>query len=166
WRALICQARDHAGLSLDVRRVQYEGDDTAERYEAGLMLQEDDPDQPRMSGFLFMPAAARLGLSPACDLRALCLALNWLGEHDGVLVIRMSIASILDAAYLEEIRQVCSNADPELLQRLVIELDAYGLNRHLEAFRIFGQGIIEIGMHVGLRGLDQLPDALRQIHEV
>src|SRR5690606_5181436 len=166
WRALICQARDHAGLSLDVRRVQYEGDDTAERYEAALVLQEDEPDQPRMSGFLFMPAAARLGLSPACDLRALCLALNWLGEHDGVLVIRMSIASVLDPQYLEEIRQICRNADAQLLHRLAVELDAYGLSRHHEAFRAFAQGAIEAGLHVGLRGLDQQPDALRQIHEI
>ncbi|HET8703942.1 EAL domain-containing protein [Castellaniella sp.] len=166
WRTLICQALDHDRLSLDVRRVQYEGDDIAERYEAALALREDDPDQPRMSGFLFMPAAARLGLSPACDMRALCLALNWLGEHDGILIIRMSVASILDAQYLDEIRQICTNADPELLHRLVVELDAYGLNRHLDAFRTFAQGIIEVGMHVGLRGLDQQPDALRQIHEV
>jgi EAL domain-containing protein (putative c-di-GMP-specific phosphodiesterase class I) len=78
----------------------------------------------------------------------------------------MSVASILDAQYLDEIRQICTNADPELLHRLVVELDAYGLNRHLDAFRTFAQGIIEAGMHVGLRGLDQQPDALRQIHEV
>ncbi|MGB5806748.1 MAG: EAL domain-containing protein [Castellaniella sp.] len=166
WRTLITQALDHDRLSLDVRRVQYEGDDVTDRHEAALTLQEDDPDQPVMSGFLFMPAAARLGLSPACDLRALCLALNWLGEHDGVLVIRMSIASVLDAQYIEEIRQICGNADPELLHRLVVELDAYGLSRHLEAFRSFGRGIIEAGMHIGLRGLDQQPDALRQIHEI
>lgn len=166
WRTLISQALDHDRLSLDVRRVRYEGDDIADRYEAALALQEDDPDQPLMSGFLFMPAAARLGLSPACDMRALCLALNWLGEHDGVLVIRMSIASILDTQYLDEIRQICGNADPELLHRLVVELDAYGLSRHLEAFRAFARGVIEAGMHVGLRGLDQQPDALRQIHEV
>lgn len=166
WRTLITQALDHDRLSLDVRRVQYEGDDIADRHEAALALQEDDPDQPVMSGFLFMPAAARLGLSPACDMRALCLALNWLGEHDGVLVIRMSIASILDAQYLEEIRQICGNADPELLHRLAVELDAYGLSRHLEAFRAFARGVIEAGLHVGLRGLDQQPDALRQIHEV
>ena len=166
WRTLISQALDHDRLSLDVRRVQYEGDDIDDRHEAALALQEDDPDQPVMSGFLFMPAAARLGLSPACDMRALCLALNWLGEHDGILVIRMSIASILDAQYLEEIRQICDNADPELLRRLVVELDAYGLSRHLEAFRAFGRGVIEAGIHVGLRGLDQQPDALRQIHEV
>ncbi|GAA0771921.1 LapD/MoxY N-terminal periplasmic domain-containing protein [Castellaniella ginsengisoli] len=166
WRTLITQALDHDRLSLDVRRVQYEGDDVPERYEAALVLQEDEPNQPRMSGFLFMPAAARLGLSPACDLRALCLALNWLGEHDGVLVIRMSIASVLDPQYLEEIRQICRNADAQLLHRLAVELDAYGLSRHHEAFRAFAQGAIEAGLHVGLRGLDQQPDALRQIHEI
>ncbi len=78
----------------------------------------------------------------------------------------MSIASVLDAQYIEEIRQICGNADPELLHRLVVELDAYGLSRHLEAFRSFGRGVIEAGMHIGLRGLDQQPDALRQIHEI
>jgi len=166
WRTLISQALDHDRLSLDVRRVAYEGDELSERYEASLSLQEDDPEQPRMSGYLFMPAAARLGLSSDCDMRALALALSWLGEHPGILVVRMSVSSMLDSQYLDEVRQVCAYADPELLQRVVVELDAYGLSRHLEAFKTFAQGLQEAGMHVGLRGLDQQPDALRKIHEV
>lgn len=166
WRTLISQALDHDRLSLDVRRVAYEGDDLTERYEASLSLQEDDPNQPRLSGYLFMPAAARLGLSSDCDMRALALALSWLGEHPGILVVRMSVSSMLDSQYLDEVRRICAYADPELLQRVVVELDAYGLSRHLEAFKTFTQGLQEAGMHVGLRGLDQQPDALRKIHEV
>ncbi|MBV2182504.1 MAG: EAL domain-containing protein [Castellaniella sp.] len=166
WRTLISRALDHDRLSLDVRRVGYEGDDIAERYEASLSLQEDDPDQPPMSGYLFMPAASRLGLSSDCDMRTLALALSWLGEHPGVLVVRMSMSSLLDAQYLAEVRRVCEYADRALLCRVVVELDAYGLSRHLDAFKAFCEGLIETGMAVGLRGLDQQPDALRKIHEV
>ncbi|WP_323018674.1 EAL domain-containing protein [Castellaniella sp.] len=166
WRTLISQALDHDRLALDVRVVQYEGDDIADRYEASLSLQEDDSSQPPLSGYLFMPAAARLGLSSDCDMRALALALSWLGEHPGILVVRMSMSSILDAQYLGEVRSVCAYADPDLLQRVVVELDAYGLSRHLEAFKAFAQGLIETGISVGLRGLDQQPDALRKIHEI
>lgn len=165
WRTLISQALDHDRLSLDVRPVQYEGDDITDRHEASLRLQEDD-DQPPLSGYLFMPAAARLGLSSDCDMRALALAMGWLGEHPGVLVVRMSMSSILDAQYLDEVRTVCAYADPELLRRVAVELDAYGLSRHLDAFKAFSQGLIDAGISVGLRGLDQQPDALRKIHEV
>ncbi|MGB3836909.1 EAL domain-containing protein [Castellaniella sp.] len=165
WRTLISQALDNDRLSLDVRRIQYQGDDITERHEASLRLQEDDPAQPSMSGYLFMPAAARLGLSSDCDMRALALALSWLGEHPGLLVIRMSISSVLDTQYLDEMRQVCAFADPALLARLVIELDAYGLSRHLKDFKAFSEGITEMGIQIGLRGLDQEPDALRKIHE-
>lgn len=166
WRTLISQSLDHDRLLLDVRKVRYEGDDLPDRYEASLSLREDEADESPMSGYLFMPAAARLGLSSDCDMRALALALSWLGEHEGVLVVRMSVSSLLDSQYLSEVRSICAYADPELLQRVVVELDAFGLSRHLEAFKTFAQGLIEVGISVGLRGLDQQPDALRKIHEV
>lgn len=167
WRVLITQALEHDRLTLDVRQVQYEGDDIQARYEGALSLEEDEPDQPTLPGHLFMPAATRLGLSSACDVRALCLALGWLGEHpDALLVVRMSVSSLLDTQFLDEVRQVCERADPELVSHIVVELDAYGLCRHLEVFREFARGVIAAGLHIGLRGLDQQTDALRQLHEV
>jgi EAL domain-containing protein (putative c-di-GMP-specific phosphodiesterase class I)/GGDEF domain-containing protein len=167
WRALITQALERDRLALDVRQVQYEGDDIQARYEGALSLQEDEPGQPPLPGHLFMPAATRLGLSSACDVRALCLALGWLGEHpEALLVVRMSVSSLLDTQFLDEVRQVCERADPELVGHIVVELDAYGLGRHLEVFREFAQGAIAAGLHIGLRGLDQQTDALRQLHEV
>jgi EAL domain-containing protein (putative c-di-GMP-specific phosphodiesterase class I) len=167
WRSLITRALDHDRLSLEVQRVEYEGDDISSRYEGALSLEEDDPSQPPLSGHLFMPAATRLGLTSACDVRALCLALGWLGEHpDALLVIRMSVSSLLDTQFLDEVRQVCEHADPELTSHIIVELDAYGLCRHLEVFREFASGVIAAGLHIGLRGLDQQTDALLQLHEV
>lgn len=167
WRALIGRALDHDRLSLDVQRVVYEGDDLSERYEGALSLQEDDPSLPALPGHLFMPAATRLGLSAACDVRALCLALGWLGEHpDALLVVRVSVSSLLDTTFLDEVRHVCERADPELVGRIVLELDAYGLRRHLDVFREFARAVLAAGLHLGLRGLDQQTDALRQLHEV
>jgi EAL domain-containing protein (putative c-di-GMP-specific phosphodiesterase class I) len=167
WRALITQALERDRLALDVRQVQYEGDDIQARYEGALSLQEDEPGQPPLPGHLFMPAATRLGLSSACDVRALCLALGWLGEHpEALLVVRMPVSALLDTQPRDEVRQVCERADPELVGHIVVELDAYGLGRHLEVFREFAQGAIAAGLHIGLRGLDQQTDALRQLHEV
>lgn len=167
WRTLITQALDHDKLSLAVQKANYEGDDIVDRYEASLILYEDDPDQSPISGYLFMPPATRLGLSSACDMRALSLALGWLGENtNGVLVIRMSITSFMESHYLEEIKTICEFADQSLLPRVVIELNAYGLIKNFDAFKIFADGIIDLGMHVGLRGLDTQPDALRRIHEI
>ena len=167
WRSLITRALDHDRLSLEVQRVEYEGDDISSRYEGALSLEEDDPSQPPLTGHLFMPAATRLGLTSACDVRALCLALGWLGEHpDALLVIRMSVSSLLDTQFLDEVRQVCEHADPELTSHIIVELDAYGLCRHLEVFREFASGVIAAGLHIGLRGLDQQTDALLQLHEV
>lgn len=167
WRTLISQALDHDRLELEVGLVQYQGDDIADRFEATLVLRETDPGQPPIPGSLFMPAATRLGLSSACDMRALCLALGWLGENPGALIIRMSLSSIMDSQYLDEIRKVCEFADQSLLSRLAIELDAFGLmGNHAEIFRQFVNGISGLGMHVGLRSLDRQPDALRLIHEI
>lgn len=167
WRALICQALDHDRLSLRAQSVEYEGDDLPARHEAALSLQEDEPRQPAMPGELFMPAAVRLGLSAACDVRAVCLALGWLGEHaHAMLVIRVSAASLLDPRFQDEVCQVCERADPLLMARLVIELDAFALSRHPDAFRGFAQAVAQHGLRIGLRGLDQQPDALRQLHEV
>ncbi|MFT0532034.1 EAL domain-containing protein [Castellaniella hirudinis] len=166
WRTLISQALDEDRLSLEVRTVRYEGDDLTERHEASLSLREDGGLQPPMSGYLFMPAAARLGLSSDCDMRALALALSWLGEHPGVLVVRMSVSSLLNSQYLDEVRRICAFADQDLLRRVVVELDAYGLTRYLDAFKAFTQGLNHVGIAVGLRGLDQQPDALRKIHEI
>ncbi|HEX7387509.1 MAG TPA: LapD/MoxY N-terminal periplasmic domain-containing protein [Castellaniella sp.] len=167
WNALITRALEHDRISLEVRRVQYEGDDIEARYESTLALQEDDLDQPAMLAQLFMPVAMRLGLSSACDVRALCLALGWVGEHPGaVLVIRMSASSLLDAQFLDQVHEVCQHADPELLGRVIVELDAFGLCHHPEVFRAFASGAAEAGLHLGLRGLAQEPEALSKLHEV
>ncbi|MER1967864.1 EAL domain-containing protein [Castellaniella sp. GW247-6E4] len=166
WRALIGQALAHDRFKLDARPVLYEGDEIGARYEATLSLHEDDPGQPAISGFLFMPAAQRLGLSAACDLRAIALGLGWLGAHEGALVVRASVASLLDGHFRDEAAQLLRRGDEDLAPRLAIELDAYGLVHHPEVFKAFAQAVMAAGSHVGLRGLDMQTEALQHIHEV
>lgn len=166
WRALIGQALSHDRFKLDVRLVNYDGDDLEARYEATLSLHEDDPDQPSISGFLFMPAAQRLGLSAACDLRAIALGLGWLGANEGVLVVRVSVASLLDSHFHNDVKDLLSRAGGDLPPRLAIELDAYGLLHHPEILKEFAQSVMAAGGHIGLRGLDMQTDALQHIHEV
>jgi len=166
WRALIGQALAHDRFRLDVRPVAYEGDELEARHEATLSLHEDDPDQPSISGFLFMPAAQRLGLSAACDLRAIALGLGWLGANEGVLVVRVSVASLLDGHFCGETGDLLRRAGDDLAQRLAIELDAYGLVHHAEAFKAFADAVMAADGHIGLRGLDMQTEALQHIHEV
>ncbi|HUH41365.1 MAG TPA: EAL domain-containing protein [Castellaniella sp.] len=166
WRALIGQALAHDRLTLQVRPVDYEGDEIPLRFEASLNLQEAESGQPSISAFLFMPAAQRLGLSVPCDLRAIALALRWLGNNEGVLVVRASVASLLDGHFRGEAAQLLQHAGDGLPLRLAIELDAYGLVRHPEAFKAFAEAVMAVGGHIGLRGLDMQTEALQHIHEV
>src|SRR5690606_3790573 len=94
------------------------------------------------------------------------LALRWLGNHDGVLVVRASVASLLDGHFRGEAAQLLQHAGHELAQRLAIEVDAYGLVRHPESFKDFAESVIAVGGHIGLRGLELQTDALQHIHEV
>lgn len=167
WRSLITDGLGEGRLSLDVRRVQYEGDAIGRRHEATLLLREGDADRATLPGYLFMPAATRLGLSADCDVRALQLALDWLGSNpQAVLVIRVSVPSLLDDRFLPRVLEICRAADADRVTRLALELDAYGLFHHLDACRRFARDATAVGLHLGLRGLGGQTDALRELHEV
>lgn len=164
WRALLNQALHRDQLSLNVTAVVYEGDELPERSEGELVLHETLGQAP-LSGFLFMPAATRLGLSGACDVRAVALGLTWLGNHSGMLVLRLSLSSLLDEHFVDDVVRVCVDVDREILGRLTLELDAHGLNSYAEQLKAFTRSLRSLGVHIGLRRLDEQPDALQHIHE-
>lgn len=164
WRTLLNQALRHDQLSLDVTAAAYEGDDLLERNEGGLVLHEA-PGQAPLSGFLFMPAATRLGLSAACDLRAVSLGLAWLNSHSGVLVLRVSLSSLLDEHFMNDVVHVCTGTDHAIRGRLTLELDAHGLSTYADQLKAFTRSLTSLGVHIGLRRLDEQTDALQHIHE-
>lgn len=165
WRALLNQALRDDLFALDVQPAAYEGDDVNPRSEGELVLYEAGSDQAPLSGFLFMPAATRLGLSTVCDARAITLGLAWLAVHPGMLVLRVSLSSLLDDHFTQDVVTICRRVDPEALARLTLELDAHGVSAFGDALRTFTRRMTDLGVHVGLRRLDAQTDALQHIHE-
>src|SRR5690606_23371291 len=78
--------------------------------------------------YLFMPPAVRLGLSGACDLRAIKLGLEWLRGNSGTIFLRVSLASLLLPGFLQDMEKVLSANEVQSSdrERLVLEVDAHG----------------------------------------
>ena len=129
-----------------------------------LMVREPGASEP-LSGYLFMPPAVRLGLSAACDVRGIELALAWLRTRPGELVLRVSLASILQGEFLGNVTAILGAA-PEQSCRLVFELDSYGLVANREQVVAFVAKVREYGVRLGLRRFAEQPDALLYLHEV
>lgn len=166
WKALIQSALAEGRLTLNTQESNYEGDDTADRHEAFLMLRSAD-DGTAISGYLFMPPAVRLGLSGACDLRAIELGLKWVRENPGTLSVRISLASLLQANFLPGIRALMeagvARADAG---RLVLEIDAHGFVAYPGELDAFCELAQETGLGVGVRRLAEQPAALLRLHKV
>ncbi|NYT65327.1 EAL domain-containing protein [Alcaligenaceae bacterium] len=168
WRTLLIEALADDRLALSVQRAAYEGDTQEDRYESSLILYEEDKIGDPLSGFLFMPAAVRLGLSADCDLRAIELGLAWLKANTGDLVIRVSLPSLLNPKFLPDTQERLKGVDTtlEFTRRLTLEIDAHGLASAPAEVQAFCQGIVEAGANVGLRRLAQQFDAMVHLHSV
>lgn len=166
WRSLLGKGLERGWLALDVVRADY-GDSALDRHDASLVMHDEDKGDT-LSGYVFMPAAVRLGLSAECDLRALELALQWLENHSGELVVKVSLPSLEHPRFLPEVQQLLLGlqASPELISRLIVELDAHGLVAQPDEVQAFVRFIAEAGARVGLRRLAQQPAALLSLHEV
>lgn len=163
WHKLLDDALAEGGFTLDARPVN-PGTEPHSRFAGMLMLGEPGATEP-MSGYLFMPPAVRLGLSAACDLRALELGIVWLRSHAEELVLRVSLASVLEESFAGEVRARLSAA-PEQAARLIVELDSYGLVANRLQVVAFAQVLREHGVRVGLRRFAEQPEALLYLHEV
>jgi len=167
WKILIQEGLREGRLTLNVFESNYRDDDTADRHEALLALREAKSDNT-ISGYLFMPPAVRLGLSGACDLRALELGLAWVRENPGTLSLRVSLASLLLPDFLPEMARILLAAElPETsLKRLVLEIDAHGFVAYPEELDNFCELAAKLGVGVGVRRLAEQPAALLRLHKV
>lgn len=168
WRALLDDALAAQRLFLSVAPFGGPAGTGAEfdgkvRHEAGLLLK--DAQGEVMSGYLFMPAAVRLGLSGACDLRAIELGLAWLADNAGDLAIRLSLPSLTQAGFLDGVAQRLAD-HAGVAPRLILELDAHGLVEYGAEVRTLGGHAAAHGARVGLRRLAQQFGALAHLHEV
>lgn len=167
WRTLLVEALADDRMALSVQAAAYEGGIQQDRYEGSLILYEQDKTSEALSGFLFMPAAVRLGLSADCDLRAIELGLAWLKANKGDLVIRVSLPSLLNPKFLPETQERLRGVQttPEFTGRLTLEIDAHGLASSPAEVQAFCSGVVEAGAKVGLRRLAQQFDAMVHLHQ-
>ena len=168
WKVLIHDALRDDRLELVVDHDAYRADDTPGRHEALLVLRDAEDPGAVVSGYLFMPPAVRLGLSGACDLRAIELGMKWVSENPGTLSLRVSLASLLQADFLPELGRILasSNARPDQLQRLILEIDAHGFVAYPDELDAFCALVDKWRVGVGVRRLAEQPAALLRLHKV
>lgn len=155
WRERLEKALQQGQFSLAVQRHK----ERASWHEATLMLADDG--QNLLSAFQFMPVAARVGLSGACDLQAIKLALQWLQENDSCLVVRVSLPSLSQTALLDHMTAVLQREEyRQVANRLYIELDAYALDAALPAVQRFVDKLRPYGVNLGVRRVLQLPQVV------
>lgn len=167
WRQILAEAlatSDQLSLAVHTQLCEDAHHQQA-RAEASLTL-HDAQGQP-ISGALFLPVAVRLGLSADFDLRATALGLQWLEENpEQLLVIRVSLPSLAQAAFVAQLRELLQNtqASTEVRSHLLLELDAHGLIAYPDEVSEFCAVVTQAGAGVGLRRLDQQPMALTHLH--
>ncbi len=162
WRALLRNALDEGWFALATQRDPSAGPE--DRAQGLLTLHEPGASEP-LSGYLFMPPAVRLGLSAACDVQAVGLGLGWLRAHPGDLVLRVSLASILQEEFRGEVAGLLAEM-PDQSARLLMDLDSYGLVAHRAPVVAFAAMLREHGVRLGLRRFAEQPEALLYLHEI
>ena len=158
WRTVIQDALVNNGFSLDLNQLQSKGRNWRE---ATLLLHSTHTADETLSGYQFMPVATRLGLSGVCDLRTVELATRWLQSHPtDSLVIRVSLSSITQDNFNDQMAKQFVLAGPEVTKRLYIELDAFALTSEPVSVLEFAQVIHEYGVQFGIRRALALPRVL------
>ena len=166
WKSLIQEALREHRLTLNIQAASYLNDDTPERKEAWLSMRSPE-DGSTISGYLFMPPAVRLGLSGACDLRAVELGCDWVHQHSGTLVLRISLASVLLPDFLPDLERALREGKEHgaEMHRLVLEIDAHGFVAYPDELDVFCKIAENMGVGVGVRRLAEQPAALLRLHK-
>lgn len=163
WRNLINNALENNWFDLDIQ-IEKSAVAPDGRANATILLREPNSNEP-LNGFTFMPAAARLGLSGECDIRAISLGLNWLSSHEGDLTMRVSLVSILQKEFNGELISLLDSY-PEQSARLIIELDSFALVAHHEACLKLGKILTDHSVRIGLRRFAEQAEAILYLHEL
>ena len=165
WRTLIVEALEDNRLALSTVLREYRNDETLIRHEATLVLHDNHASTAPLSGYAFLPAAVRLGLTAQCDLRAVRLGLAWLGDNSGELTVRISLPSIVQSGFAGEVGSLLEGGVANgRAHRLFLEIAAYGLSSYTDEVQAFCTAVKDAGAHVGVRGLAQQPAAVIHLH--
>ncbi|HBT33298.1 MAG TPA: hypothetical protein DEB15_10935 [Pusillimonas sp.] len=165
WAELIRYALANDGLLLSYTHRRYDnGSDEIQRYEALVILLDQNSEGTAIPGFLFMPAAQRLGYSSQCDLKAIELALAWLADNPEELVLRVSLASLLHVKFTPKVVDLLHVAPATVVSRLCLEVDSFALISGSAEVQAFCRDVVACGARIGLRNLGNQPEALVYLH--
>lgn len=164
WRELLQTALDSQKFRLQLAPVSEADQKNGFGYRvATLSLTQWQGDlEQSISAYLFMPVAVRLGLSSQCDLRAINLALDYLEQHNESIVLRVSLASIMEPSFLPEVERALKRLEA-CQGHMYIELDAYGAVAHPEELQRFAQTVRAQQAGLGMRGVLNQPAVLSQL---
>lgn len=167
WRGLLVDALSRNRFALSTQSMIYSGNRSKISYTFGSLVIKDAA-QDELSAYLFIPAAIRLGLSANCNLKGIELGLHWLADNAGDLVVKISTASLSQAAFLSGVRELLQGplATSERRARLILEIDAQSLIVCLDDTVSFGEVAAQYGVRVGLRRMAQHPGALVHMHRM
>ncbi len=102
-----------------------------------------------MSAQEFMPWASRLGLTQQIDEAVFEHALGWLGSNPGPVCVNVSAQSVCDpmltARYYRALK-----ANPNMAQKLWIDVPEFVAYRHAREFRVFCDTLKPLGCKIGL----------------
>ncbi len=161
WQQTIQSALDGQRFTLANEALRDQNDQIV-GHEATLMLQTgDQPDA--ISAAVFIPAAVRLNLAADCDLEALRLGLDWLRGNPGDLTIRLCLPSLRLPSFLKGLERLLVE-NPQITNRLILEIDAHGLIERPGDVKAFCHMAIAHDARVGLRRLAQQFSALTELH--
>lgn len=132
--------------------------------EAQLTLRDQDSPEP-LHAQLFMPPAARLGLSADCDIQAIRMSMDQLVTRDGDMVVRVSLPSLEQAHFLKRLEDVLRDR-PEQARHLIIEIDAHGLVDYFHNVQALCEIAARTGVRVGVRRLSEQFAALERLHQL
>lgn len=150
WRRLLRKAVRRGRLQLAFYPVVDAREGTLLHREGMVRLQADAEDSGKLlTAGEFMPMAEHLNLIASIDLQTARLAIEKLGEMDGMVAINLSAATIADFGFRHDFMQLLQ-AHPDRAARLMIEVPEHGVFRQFDAFRDLVQSVKPLGCRVGI----------------
>ena len=118
-----------------------------------------------MSAQEFMPWASRLGLTQRIDEAVFEHALGWLGSNPGPVCVNVSAQSVCDpmltARYYHALK-----ANPDMAQKLWIDIPEFVAYRHAREFRVFCDTLKPLGCKIGLEHVGNQIGRMGELYDV
>lgn len=164
WKVLLEWAIQNKQLCLvdfPVHSIQ----GTLMHLECPLRLKTQDNGEWLAAG-RFMPAAARLNLTPGLDLATLSMALERIASSDEIIAINISGESVRDPQFRHTLIRQLLAQPKEHLERLWLEIAEPGAFQHFEAFVELCEALKPLGCQVGIEHFGRKFSHIGHLHKL